>query len=253
MAQDFFLDEPMLDVIEQWRYYFSVLAPGAGDLILDVGSRCGDAERLLVKDYPDIERVVGLEYALDRSRKAKDRCLTDGRPGQIVFQVGDAQSLPYDDNTFDKVFCVEALENVADPLKVLAEIKRVLKPGGVAVIEHSDFYTQTFHSSYKEMSLEIIRTYGDIGRNGQIGREVYGLCNQAGFSSADIKIYTLINTQWRPDVYAYRIAHLMAQWLMDKSLTWKPRIETWLQDLESLAEQNRFFYSINRYVCLCVK
>ena len=46
MAQEEFLDDPMPDVIEQWRYYFSVLAPQTGELILDVGCNTGEAEQM---------------------------------------------------------------------------------------------------------------------------------------------------------------------------------------------------------------
>jgi hypothetical protein len=42
----------MPDVIEQWRSYFSLLEPQAGDLILDVGCNTGEAERLVLRDYP---------------------------------------------------------------------------------------------------------------------------------------------------------------------------------------------------------
>ncbi len=47
----------------------------------------------------------------------------------------DAHTLPLDNNSFDVVVCTEVLEHVEDPERVLQEIKRVLKPEGVAVIE----------------------------------------------------------------------------------------------------------------------
>jgi len=61
MAQEEFLDDPMPDVIEQWRYYFSLLSPHADYLILDVGCNTVEAERLLLREYPTIGKVIGLE------------------------------------------------------------------------------------------------------------------------------------------------------------------------------------------------
>jgi SAM-dependent methyltransferase len=76
MAQQEFLNDPMPDVIEQWRYYFSLLAPQADDLILDVGCNTAKAERLLLREHPKIGKVIGLEndpkrydYALRKCRK----------------------------------------------------------------------------------------------------------------------------------------------------------------------------------------
>ena len=52
---------------------------------------------------------------------------------EMKFIVADAHSLPFKDKIFDAVFCLEALEHVADPIRVLSEFKRVMKKGGYGV------------------------------------------------------------------------------------------------------------------------
>lgn len=49
----------------------------------------------------------------------------------IQYDVGIGENLPYPDNYFDAIVCVDVLEHVTDLTKVLAEIARVLKPGGL--------------------------------------------------------------------------------------------------------------------------
>lgn len=49
-------------------------------------------------------------------------------------QKADAEDLPFEDGTFDRVYCSEVLEHVIDPKAVIAEMRRVLKPNGVAVV-----------------------------------------------------------------------------------------------------------------------
>ena len=44
MAQEEFLDIPMPDIIEQWRFYLATLSPEAGDTIVDVGCNTGENE-----------------------------------------------------------------------------------------------------------------------------------------------------------------------------------------------------------------
>jgi SAM-dependent methyltransferase len=54
--------------------------------------------------------------------------------GPTVDDVGVAEDLPYDDDAFDVVLCTQVLEHADDPAQVVAEIHRVLRPGGVAFL-----------------------------------------------------------------------------------------------------------------------
>ncbi len=53
---------------------------------------------------------------------------------QIDFRQGNASAIPFDDNTFDFTFCQAAFKNFAEPVTAIAEMFRVLKPNGTAVI-----------------------------------------------------------------------------------------------------------------------
>lgn len=52
----------------------------------------------------------------------------------------DIHDIPMDDNSIDVVFCNHVLEHVKDDIKALGEIKRVLKPGGWAILQIPFFY-----------------------------------------------------------------------------------------------------------------
>jgi ubiquinone/menaquinone biosynthesis C-methylase UbiE len=183
MAQEEFIDDPMPDVIEQWRYYFSVLAPQTGDLILDVGCNTAEAERLLIREHPQIEAVVGLEKDRKRYDFALSKLKKDGNPAQIKLILGDALDLPFPNSYFDRVFCVDVLEWVRQPAKALQEIYRVLKQRGTAAIVHTDFDTQVFRCDDKELCRRVVHAFTDSGPNGQLGRELYHLCHAAGFET----------------------------------------------------------------------
>ena len=62
-------------------------------------------------------------------------------PDNLIFEVADAMDLPYEEDRFDVVLIANALHIVPDPKKVLAEIDRVLKPGGILIapnfVEHN--------------------------------------------------------------------------------------------------------------------
>jgi ubiquinone/menaquinone biosynthesis C-methylase UbiE len=253
MAQEEFLDDPMPDVIEQWRYYFSVLAPTDGDRILDVGCNTAEAERLLLTDYPKIGKVIGLEKDLLRYEYALSKLQNDGDPAQIELILGDGLDLPFPDGHFDRAFCVDVLEWTKEPAKALEEIHRVLKPRGTAVIVHSDFDTQVFSCDDKELCRRIVHAFTDSGPNGQLGRELYRLCSLAGFHSVRPMIYPLINTGWLPNLYGYKAAHMMVEWLRKTMGIAETDLARWLSDIEAQCDRDSFFYSINRNICVCVK
>ena len=251
MAQERFLNPPLPDIIQQWQSYLRALAPAPGDVLLDIGCHTGDAERLLLRDYPHIAKVIGI----DLKQKSLDEALTKweqvGRPAAIEYQLADARQLPFPDGHFDRLWCAETLEYIDDPALALREMRRVLRPGGVALLVHTDFDTQVFSAADKDLCRAIVTAFSDSGPNGQMGRALYGLCAAAGFAQVQPDVYTLVNTEWRPDRYAYRLAHMMVEWLRPEQRVSDSNLARWLDDLEAQAARGRFYYSINRYLCVC--
>lgn len=62
----------------------------------------------------------------------------------LTFQVGDTESLELDDGAFDAVIMHTLLSHVSDPLAVLAEAKRVTRPGGMIGVFDGDYASITF-------------------------------------------------------------------------------------------------------------
>jgi ubiquinone/menaquinone biosynthesis C-methylase UbiE len=241
MAQDHFLDPPMADIIEHWRYYLRALAPAADHRILDVGCHNGDAERLLLREYPHIAKVIGIDLKPKKLAEALANWERDGR------------QLPFPDGHFDRVLCAETLEYIDDPALALREMRRVLRPGGLALLIHTDYDTQVFNAGDKDLCRRLVAAFSDSGPNGQMGRALYPLCAAAGFAQVQPDVYPLVNTEWRPDRYAYRVAHMMVDWLRLEHSATDADLARWLADLEDQAGRGAFYYSINRYLCVCRK
>ena len=71
--------------------------------------------------------------ATDRSKSAIDRARRKGTHPSLHYAVQDASALPYEAKSFDIVLMVNALHQVSSPEKVLSEIHRVLKDGGILI------------------------------------------------------------------------------------------------------------------------
>ncbi len=106
--------------------WFDKLTDWQGKSVLDLGCAGGFmAEALAHKGA----RVSGIDPAQDAIQAAKQHAKTSDL--DITYDVGVGEHMPYSDDTFDIVVCVDVLEHVRDLSQVLAEVARVLKPGGL--------------------------------------------------------------------------------------------------------------------------
>lgn len=114
---------------QRWRRFVTELAAPVGEgWVLDLASGTGDIAALLDEKYPDI-CVVGGDFSLNMLREAQKRF--DSR--SIRWQACDANTLPFEDDSFSAVTFGYLLRNVDDVVGVLREVFRVLKPGGRVV------------------------------------------------------------------------------------------------------------------------
>ncbi|MCP3916593.1 MAG: SAM-dependent methyltransferase [bacterium] len=103
------------------------LAPHASGVLLDVGV----SERPYGELFePHVTRYVGLEYPPSILDKQPDLWNILDRAKRSVDVFGDGNELPFLSGSFDTVMCTEVLEHLPQPDRVLAEMSRVLRPGG---------------------------------------------------------------------------------------------------------------------------
>ncbi|MBI3572123.1 methyltransferase domain-containing protein [Candidatus Kaiserbacteria bacterium] len=99
------------------------------DVLLDLG--CASGHQVFAS-APFVKRAVGIDVAQDFIDTAKRFAVEHGVKN-AEFLSTDGGAIPFPDATFTKLICSEVIEHLIDPLPLLAEIKRVLTPGGTAV------------------------------------------------------------------------------------------------------------------------
>lgn len=104
--------------------------PKPGERILEVGVGTG----LSLASYPDYVKVTGIDLAPAMLSKAQAQVDRRGLRHVEALEAMDATQMRYPDHCFDKVICMYVVSVVPNPGKVLAEMRRVCKPGGKLVI-----------------------------------------------------------------------------------------------------------------------
>lgn len=112
-----------------------IAAPQPGEQVLDVCCGTGVAVRLALPRVAPGGRVAGLD--IDAAMLDVARSLVRNSDGATVdWHCASAQAMPFEGGTFDLVFCLQGLQFLPDCTAGLAEIRRVMKPGGrlVAIV-----------------------------------------------------------------------------------------------------------------------
>lgn len=104
------------------------------DLVcLDIGCSVGTITRTLA---PHFKKIIGAD--IDESG-IKEACRKNNLPN-LVFKLEDVLNLSFKDNYFDVVICNNVYEHVLDPIKMMSEINRVLKEGGICYFAATNKY-----------------------------------------------------------------------------------------------------------------
>ncbi|MEA3338063.1 MAG: methyltransferase domain-containing protein [Chloroflexota bacterium] len=107
----------------------------SGPLVLDVATGTGRYPIAVLRSMGAKGRVVGLDGSSGMLRQARKK-LNDLGLVDVVLLKHDASQLPFASAAFEVVACLEALEFMPDPQRVIVELMRVLSPGGLLVVSN---------------------------------------------------------------------------------------------------------------------
>jgi SAM-dependent methyltransferase len=111
--------------------------------VLDVGCGVGHWGMLLASVMREDVRVIGIDREPSWVQQASARALARGLEGRFSYRQGEAQRLPFPDNSFDLTTCQTVLIHLPDPTAALAEMLRVTKPGGLIAVAEPNNLTES--------------------------------------------------------------------------------------------------------------
>ncbi|GGO77270.1 methyltransferase domain-containing protein [Nonomuraea cavernae] len=160
------------------RQVLELLDLQPGQTALDLGCGPGTDLAAMATAVAPAGRVIGVDR--DPVMIAEARARSVGQP-LIEIRSGDVHALPLEEDTVDRARTDRVLQHVADPARVLAEFRRVARPGGRIVMAEPDWEGLLIDSPQPAMSRGLSRfMVAEMIRNATIGRGLARLCEEAG-------------------------------------------------------------------------
>jgi demethylmenaquinone methyltransferase/2-methoxy-6-polyprenyl-1,4-benzoquinol methylase len=160
-----------LGIDVKWRKkVVALVAEKNPENILDIATGTGDLAILMTST--SAKKIVGLDLSVGMLEVGKKKIATQNLSDKIEMVVGDSENIPFPDNYFDAITVSFGIRNFETLEKGLAEIYRVLKPGGIFVILETSVPTKfpykQGYSFYTKMILPLIGKVFSKDKNGYL-------------------------------------------------------------------------------------
>ncbi len=183
----------VLDGLPSFRQYkesiLDVMSLSPGAVTADLGCGLGfDVFRLTSLVGP-AGRAIGIDSSAELLASARAR---NADAPAAEFIQADIRSLPLENNCFDSCKVDRTLQHVKEPMAVLAEIFRTLRPGGIVVCAEPDWATFVIDHPEHSAGREIADFWAESFQNPWIGRELRNHLQEAGFVEIETRGALLI-------------------------------------------------------------
>jgi SAM-dependent methyltransferase len=216
----------------------------AGLEVADLATGPGRTVRALLAAAGDLPVRV---HAVDAASSLDDDVLHDARVRSVIADLDE--SLPFAAGTLDRVVSLNVAEHLADPAAHLAECHRVLRPGGLLVLAHSDWDTALFASSDDALTRTLVDRFVSTvpsfaeRADGFMGRKLLGLAIGSPFELLTVDTWADAHRRFDRGSVGWKVAiGVLAATKDDPELA--PKAADWADGLARLATQGRFLFTV---------
>jgi ubiquinone/menaquinone biosynthesis C-methylase UbiE len=228
------------DVVRRRRLILDAVAAQPGESVLDVG--CGPGfyvSELLDQVGPD-GSVTGVDVSRAMLAVAAKRA---DRHHNVAFHQGDATKLPVPDGAFDAAISVQVLEYVGDVTTALAEIHRVLRPGGRIVVWDVDWATVSWHTADRARMRRLLEAWDHHLTHPSLPRTLTTRLREAGFADVSANGHAFVTNALDPETYGGSLTKVVSRYAADQGGMDVADVEAWVTEQEQLASRGEFYFA----------
>jgi ubiquinone/menaquinone biosynthesis C-methylase UbiE len=240
------------DAVSQRHAVLQALELRPGERVLDIGSGPGFPAADMAVAVGDLARVWGIDISESMVATSQSRC---ANLSHVEFQVGNATQLPFPDGDFDVAVSTQVYEYLSDGdlTTALAELHRVLRPGGRALILDTDGDSIVWHSTDRARMARILAAWEEHCADFHLPPKLSTKLARAGFSVHSRDVIPLLNPEYDPNTYSYGLISMITVFTPGKRGVTEEETKAWAENLRRLGEEGSYFFSLNRYLFLAIK
>ncbi|MEM9047899.1 MAG: methyltransferase domain-containing protein [Pseudomonadota bacterium] len=230
------------DMRAQRQVILDLLNLQAGQHVLDVGAGNGIAAREFEEIVGSAGRVCGIDSAEAMVAMARAFC-----PGGD-FRLGDATSLPFADASFDALTTSQLLCFVPDRAAALAEMFRVLRPGGRLVVLDTDWASLVYATRRPDLLERVVAMLTEVYASAHVPRLLTAELLAAGFEVVARRAHPVVSWDAAEDSYAGQLVRLGATMMASDARFTPEDRAAWTADHAALVAEGRFLFALTRFL-----
>jgi arsenite methyltransferase len=238
------------DVVEQRWQVLKALELREAEKVLDVGSGPGLLAYDMAASVGRDGRVCGIDISDDMLTMSRRRCV---HQSWAEFKKADATSLPYADHCFDAAVSTQVYEYVADIPTALAELYRVVRPGGRAVILDTDYDSLVIHTEHEARMSRMLTAWNQHFAHAGLPRTLSGQLRDASFTIRRRDVIPMFNPEYHKNTYGRGLLSIIASFVVGRENVSQEEADGWLAEFAELGKHGKFFFSLNRYLFVAEK
>jgi len=237
-------------VVHRRREVVNALQVKAGERVVDIGTGAGFVAYDIADAIGATGEVVGVDLSEPMMRLGRLRCAN--KPW-VRFETGEATHLPFPDDAFDAAISVQVYEYVREVETALAEMFRVLRPGGRAAIVSTDWKSIIWHSSNTSRMQKILAAYAEHCAYTDLPRTLGVKLKSAGFGVSHEAVITQYHRNNDPSVFSHYLIERIRGFAPGRQGVSEQEAADWADDLHNIGKQGSYFFCLNQFLFVVVK
>jgi len=216
-----------------------------GERVIDIGTGPGFLAREMADAVGPGGHIQGVDTSEPMLKHAATRCAD--RPW-VRLERADATRLPVPNASFDAAVSVQVLEYVAEIETALAEMFRVLKPGGRAVVVATDWDSVLWHSVDVGRMKRVLKAFEGHCAFTNLPRTLGPKLVRAGFSSLRHGLVAQFNTTLSEQRFSRHLIRFVTSFVPGRHGIARAQVEAWANELLELSERGEYFFCLNQFL-----